>query len=595
MTAAGPLNEIVCPHCRSDVPTGSFCASCGLQLTPSQSRLSWLRPTAFVTVPREKILWPIPTSSLFPRLTGRSRRQFRILTVFVIALILGLAAMRLAAPLIVVGALWFWLLLLVYLNETVATRRFSAGRLVVIGLVGAALGIGWMTATSQIIAHVYNIPIATSLAKRHMFQEGVLMPAGSMVLMGMPAVLARLRWRGSRESLDGFTIGVLGVASFNAAATMTRYAPQFIGGLLRPDRPVLGLVFEAGINGVTLPLTGATTGGLVGIVLWYRNAANWCRARRMRWYLIALTFTTLGIFFIERTIDVSRAPEIPTLIVHLVLTTVALMALRLGLQLAILTESHDPEHRGPTLCSQCEQSVAGMVFCSDCGALLNYPAPAQVRPRGIVRMTVSMVAIATTAVGALSLSSILVTQKTPYYECPPNCGQPPLGTPVATNPRFTAPNGEFSVSYPAPDAAYRVTMTDHGVTAELTAGDTGIMQLFSRPAEGRSVREIVNSLLQQRFPGAETAYEIPNAMVGYEPGYGLVADYWPVNGVYTRVRIVLLAAIKNDLALVAGAGGPYHPYSPDFGPGKPTGTNLEIALDMGQYVNSFTWKGDPPR
>jgi len=32
-----------------------------------------------------------------------------------------------------------------------------------------------------------------------------------------------------------------------------------------------------------------------------------------------------------------------------------------------------------------------------------------------------------------------------------------------------------------------------------------------------------------------------------------------------------------------------------FGPGPPSPANLQIAQDMGQYVNSFSWRGDPPR
>jgi hypothetical protein len=58
---------------------------------------------------------------------------------------------------------------------------------------------------------------------------------------------------------------------------------------------------------------------------------------------------------------------------------------------------------------------------------------------------------------------------------------------------------------------------------------------------------------------------------------------------------VVLAAIKDDFALIAGAAGPYHEFGPDSGPGPPSGANLELAQDLGKYVNSFRWRGDPPR
>ncbi len=52
------------------------------------------------------------------------------------------------------------------------------------------------------------------------------------------------------------------------------------------------------------------------------------------------------------------------------------------------------------------------------------------------------------------------------------------------------------------------------------------------------------------FPDAVTSYELPNAILGYEPGYGEVADDWP-KGTTTdaqHLRIILIVAVKNDLA-----------------------------------------------
>jgi hypothetical protein len=47
--------------------------------------------------------------------------------------------------------------------------------------------------------------------------------------------------------------------------------------------------------------------------------------------------------------------------------------------------------------------------------------------------------------------------------------------------------------------------------------------------------------------------------------------------------------------LIAAAAGPYREFTPDFGSGHPSGANFVLALDMAKYVNSFTWRGDPPR
>lgn len=207
-----------------------------------------------------------------------------------------------------------------------------------------------------------------------------------------------------------------------------------------------------------------------------------------------------------------------------------------------------------------------------------------------------VVAIAVVAAALVGVSAMI--HKPPVrYVCPPDCGRPPTGTPVEINPRFTAPDGAFSVSHPTPSSAYRITTKPNGVTAEFLAGDGGTLQLFSEPAANRSARDIAKKLVADTFPDTRTAYEIPNTMVGYEAGYGEVADCWPqgANSSYLRMRVLVMVAVKNDLALVAAAVGPYHQFGPDFGFGKPSGANLQIALDMGKYVNSFSWRGDPPR
>jgi hypothetical protein len=140
-------------------------------------------------------------------------------------------------------------------------------------------------------------------------------------------------------------------------------------------------------------------------------------------------------------------------------------------------------------------------------------------------------------------------------------------------------------------------MVPNGVVLDFVGGDTGTLELFGEPSRDRTPRRIVEDVIRARYPNATTAYEIPNAMVGYQPGYGVVADDYPqdVNGRYMRLRILVMAAEKNGLALIAFAVGPFHEFSPDFGTGHPSGANLQIAMDMAKYVNSFSWRDDPPR
>ena len=132
---------------------------------------------------------------------------------------------------------------------------------------------------------------------------------------------------------------------------------------------------------------------------------------------------------------------------------------------------------------------------------------------------------------------------------------------------------------------------------DFVAGDTGTLELFGEPARDRTPQQIAEDLIEAAYPDAEVEYEIPNAAVGYQPGYGVVADEYPQDstGTFTRLRLLVMVAVKNDLALVAAAVGPYHEFTPDFGTGHPSGANLQLAMDMAKYVNSFSWRGDPPR
>ena len=189
--------------------------------------------------------------------------------------------------------------------------------------------------------------------------------------------------------------------------------------------------------------------------------------------------------------------------------------------------------------------------------------------------------------------AVLTIPKAPY-RCPPECGRPPIGEPVETNPRYTADDGAFSVNHPGEGSAYRATYNANGIVLRYVGGDTGTLVLFGEPAQNRPPQDIAQALIEEKYPNATVAYEIPNASVGYQPGYGVAADEYPQNstGKYARLRIIVLVAVKHDYALIAAAVGPYRRFTPDYGSGHPSPANLELARDMGKYVNSFRWRGD---
>ncbi len=301
----------------------------------------------------------------------------------------------------------------------------------------------------------------------------------------------------------------------------------------------------------------------------------------------------------------------------------ALLAARVGLQAALLYEEHDPANPdGHVLCPHCDHVVPDMPFCPNCGVAARaasrtsrmarradtgdtgtqvwpgYAMPAESYAAVPVRETSHTWLLTRLGAGAVVVAAagvtaaVLATPAPAKYVCPPDCGRPPIADPIESNPRFVSQDGEFSVQYPGPGSAYEATLNPDGVDLDFVGGDTGRLQLFGMPAGDRTANEIAEELIGEKYPDAVTDYEIPNAMVGYEPGYGVIADDYPQDssGTYTRLRLVVMVAVKNDYALVAAAIGPYHEFTRDFGTGHPSGANLQLAMDMGKYVNSFKWR-----
>lgn len=631
-------NTMECRVCQTDVPAGEFCGLCGDFLTEKRGNgPSWLRLRSFGAAPKEHLLLPSLASSLFPQLPHKSRMPFRVVLILVLIALVTFATLRMPAALITVASLGLPLLFLIYMRETDVFRDVPARTLLLTSGLGIVLGVGWVLLTGAIVARSYGVPLGIGIAAGRIAREGLAIPIGSMIFMLAPVLVVRLFRPPIRESMDGFVLGALGALAFTAAATLTRLAPQFASGLVAKARPVSSLIIEAGIRGIAVPLTAAAVGGLIGAALWFTRPPNKIHqhARFVRVALIGFGVAVVAIYASLGVIDVTHITQTLQLIIYLAVALIALFLLRVGLQLALLHEAHDEILSDePVLCPHCNTVVPDMAFCPACGVATHAssrwsrkvrrdsrptphaddePATGEtcsgysttpgiydakpVRKTSYARLLRTWgAAIVVVALALVGLS--LVIHKPPArYVCPPDCGHPPTGEPVALNPRFTAPDGTFSVSYPAPSSVYKITTSPTGVRADFLGGDGGTMQLMSRPANGRTPEQIAKTLVNETFPDTKTAYEIPNAMVGYTPGYGLVADCWPQgsNSNYMRMRVIAMVAVKNDLALIAGAVGPFRQFGPDFGLGKPSGANLQLALDMGKYVNSFSWRGDPPR
>lgn len=461
------------------------------------------------------------------------------------AALIAFALLRWQAPMITLAALGLSIVYVLYLYEAGVPRSVPMWSLVLTAVLAIGLGVGWVMVTGAVVADSHDVALGRGETAGEKLLTGLGIPVGSAVLMLVPTVVIRLLRPSTREPLDGFAFGALGAVVFTAAATLTRLAPQYATGVTTRDLSAGTLLVQAGIQGVALPLTAAALGGLVGIALWRGRPAG----------IASSVVVTLGLYAVMGLAEALPVLAHLHLALHAAIAVVALLALRRGVH-AI----------GPQ-------------------------EPADTRP---TRVLTAFGAGTVVAVAAGVTAALLATPVQAKIVCPPDCGRPPIDEPIESNPRFYADDGAFSVQYPGPGSAYEATLNPDGVDLDFVGGDTGTLNLFGLPAQGRTAEQIAEALIDEHYPDATTEYEIPNALVGYQPGYGVVADDYPqdANGTFTRLRLIVMVAVKNDYALVAGAVGPYHEFSRDFGTGHPSGANLQLAMDMGKYVNSFRW-GSP--
>jgi hypothetical protein len=77
----------------------------------------------------------------------------------------------------------------------------------------------------------------------------------------------------------------------------------------------------------------------------------------------------MAMYAVLGLVDVARFPQTLQLVLHLTVAAMAVLALRVGLHLALLHEAHDEILSDePLLCPHCGHVVPDMAFCVACGA-----------------------------------------------------------------------------------------------------------------------------------------------------------------------------------------------------------------------------------
>ena len=166
--------------------------TCGAHLSPRRGNgRGVLRPAAYGAAPGEHVLRLSVASSLFPHLPHRSRAPFRVALAALFLALVAFALLRWQAPLIAVSALGLPMLFLLYLHESDIDDDLPISSLVLTAGLGVGLGACWALLTGHIVADSYDVALSGGTSEGTVL-EALAIPAGSAVLMTLPAVVVRL-------------------------------------------------------------------------------------------------------------------------------------------------------------------------------------------------------------------------------------------------------------------------------------------------------------------------------------------------------------------------------------------------------------------
>ena len=361
------LPTITCSYCGRTVPDARYCGACGADLLVMGHRAQ-RRLRAYAAFPDEPVNYLSVVSTLAPQLPRRARPSFRVAFAVVVALLVLFSLTGAAAPLIGVCALGLPLLFILYLFEVDPYEGTFLVPSAVCLLIGAGLGAGWaLIGGSYVDRALQPVPGASPVSTASIV-AAVLVGGSGQLLMCVPMVVVRFTQKGSTESLDGFAAGATGALGFTMSATVALMAPWLTNGQLTHESFLENLA-EAVLRGVSLPLIGGMTTGLIGAAWWTNRADRRIYSWVDRWATsggVVLAFglaIQIGLGFT----DLARLSNATLVVVHLIAVGLLIVVSRQVLHHILLDEAAGIVVGPPRVCSHCEHLVPTMAFCPNCG------------------------------------------------------------------------------------------------------------------------------------------------------------------------------------------------------------------------------------
>ncbi len=570
---------IVCPNCGLQTPERTFCVRCGEPLsaatgtpdgpgsTPDGPGTTPESPgstrSQFHAAPHEHRLLPAITSSLFPHLPRADMTHYRIAmgvgTAIVVALgIAGLFPLALAgaAALIPILAALYLHDVDVYEEEPALVIAFTlawgAASGVVIALLGHALGASDLT---QAATGHRTSPLVTV----------VLLPILELILAVAGPALVLLPHRRFNDVLDGVTFGAATAAALSATEVIVSGYKLFEHGLA-PGGAVVPWIWRLLTIRLALPILAmAATGAACG-ALWLRYRAPARDRNALGWLGHPVPALALRAGLLIAAAAAGRwLPVGAWLAVLLVLDVIALIWLRLMLQLGLREESAERPIGPDITCPNCGHQTPHHTFCAECGVALRALPKRRGAPAGHpadTRLVTRSRALGFAAfLGVLIVATVVIAAVAPAgptARCSAHqqCGAPPqLAAPLRNERVWRSSGYGFALEY-SPSQWHISNQGAAGV--ELTS-DVAPVDLLIKGTSPGAAGDLVQSQLSDlrgnvlglaHDPSSEDTILGPAVGYRYGAGGAYVGAIDTPQGVQDQALVTVTAASTNQLGIV---------------------------------------------
>ena len=358
-----PTHEnVTCPSCGQQVPSGNYCIRCGAHLAREGRR------QGFAAAPNEPRILPSVISTLFPQLPRTSMVAFRISLVIGIVIVVVLELLKLFPLAVTVAAILVPLLTILYLYDVDEYEDEPLRVVALTVLWGAAAGIA-VGLLSRYISPSGLGQVAESTTKR-VLVRGIGLPLLATVLM-LAGPLILLPYRKFNDTLDGATFGGACAVTFIGAQVITQSTDLFSAGF-RPQGLIYPRVVYLLEFSIAMPLLAGGVIGSAAGALWLRYRAP-ARDRRALGLLgnpfVAIVLAAAAMVAAAFILIYVHSRTL-AFILLLVMAALALPWLRQVIHVGLIQEAAEIPVGPEITCANCGHRTPQHTFCINCGIAL---------------------------------------------------------------------------------------------------------------------------------------------------------------------------------------------------------------------------------